>query len=765
MRTLYWKQLLIVCGTLWMTAPVAAQTPPPAEAFFANNAFDDAVLSPSGRYLAVRTGFAGKRDTLAVLDLETGQPASVIGNDRTDVGAFQWVNDTRLVYNVHDSTIAPGEEALGHGMYGIDVDGSHFRTLASRYSVVVNYDEAALVYMFDQQGPQNTPFRHVLVAHYAYDGHYDRTHILRIDTVTGAGEYVAAPYEPAHKYLLDFQGNLRLAISSFEIGTIIQYRNPKDNAWSVVASFGSRDTRAHIKPLGFGPDGTLYVIANAGENLATLRTLDVATGKLSKDALVATPGYDFAGTLIYNRKKILGVRLTTDAESDIWFDPAMQAIQDAVDKALSATVNLLSVAADPDAPRVLVESYSDRQPRTFSLYNVKTGKLELSVPPYPLIQPAAMGRQEAIHYTARDGLAIPGLLTLPPGGKRKDLPMVVLVHGGPWVRGATWGWNAESQFLATRGYAVLEVEFRGSTGLGAAHFEAGFRQWGLAIQNDIADGTRWAIAQGIADPKRICIAGASFGGYATLMGLVNDPDLYRCGVEWAGVTDIDLMFSTSWWDKADFSEAALHYSMPHMIGDPVRDAAQLRATSPLRQAARITQPLLLAYGREDRRVPIVHGRKFQKAVTPTNDRVEWIDYRGEGHGWSQADEPHRFLETRRELFVRGNIGKPAGSRPTRFFLKELSCTCFRFRCVRAAVLILAAMCCATVVPASCRRAPAAPVPPSRPFFQHAAFGRCRALAERQDCWRPVSSTRTATDVLAVIDLESRAAKIVAGYAD
>lgn len=654
MHRFYWKQLLVACGALLAMAPVSAQAPAPVEAFFANNVFGNALLSPSGRYLAVRSGQPGKRDALAVIDLDTGKPASLIGNDDNDVDEFQWVNDTRLVYSVQDRTAPASEQELGPGVYAIDADGSHFKVLASRRASVSEKD-AWQSYLLEQQGPQTTPFRHIQAAHYRWDGKYDRSYIERIDTNTGKREWVLVPFEAAHHFLLDFQGKLRLAVASFETGTVIYYRDPGTDQWDVLASYAERDLRTHIKPLGFGPDGTLYVIANAGENLATLRTMDVKTGALSKDALVATPGYDFDGTLVYNRKKVLGVRLTTDAEANIWFDPSMQAIQNAVNKALPATVNLLSVAADPDAPRVLVESYSDRQPHTFSLYNVQAGRLELSAAPYPLIVPAAMGRQEPLQYKARDGLSIPGLLTLPPGGKRKNLPMVVLVHGGPWVRGASWGWRPESAFLASRGYAVLEVEFRGSTGFGAAHFEAGLKQWGLAMQNDIADGTRWAIAQGIADPKRICIAGASYGGYATLMGLVNDPDLYRCGVEWAGVTDIDMMYTGSWFDKSDISEGALHYSMPFMIGDPVQDAAQLRATSPLRRAARIKQPLLLAYGREDRRVPIVHGRKFLTVVSRTNEHVEWIDYRGEGHGWSQPQNRIDFWR-RVESFLYRQIG-------------------------------------------------------------------------------------------------------------
>jgi len=220
---------------------------------------------------------------------------------------------------------------------------------------------------------------------------------------------------------------------------------------------------------------------------------------------------------------------------------------------------------------------------------------------------------------------------LPPGYKKgQQYPMVVLVHGGPWVRGASVMWAADPQFLATRGYVVVEPEFRSSVGYGDALFRAGFKQWGLAMQDDVADAARWAIAQGYADPKRICIAGASYGGYATLMGLIRDPDLFRCGVEWVGVTDIELMYTIAW---SDASDQWRDYGMPVLVGDREKDAEQLRNTSPLQLAAKIKQPLLMAYGGADRRVPIDHGRKLHSALSGSNPNVEWVVYPDEGHGW------------------------------------------------------------------------------------------------------------------------------------
>ncbi len=353
---------------------------------------------------------------------------------------------------------------------------------------------------------------------------------------------------------------------------------------------------------------------------------------------------------------MLGFRIVAESESTMWFDPAMKALQADIDKSLPGTINMLSVPTRAETPWVVVESYSDVLPKTLMMYNTATKTFKRIGSTYPAIKAEQMGSQQAISYTARDGLTIPGLLTLPPGGKRAGLPLVVLVHGGPFVRGSSWGWRNESQFLASRGYAVLEPSFRGSTGFGMKHYRAGWKQWGLKMQDDIADGTKWAIAQGIVDPQRICIAGASYGGYATLMGLVNDPALFKCGVNWVGVTDIALLHNGQWHFESDATERQLKYGLPLMVGDLVKDAAQLKATSPIELASRITQPLLLAYGGADRRVPKFHGTLFHDAVKKTNPHVEWVLYPEEGHGWDLPETRVDFWG-RVEKFLDKNIGK------------------------------------------------------------------------------------------------------------
>lgn len=304
-------------------------------------------------------------------------------------------------------------------------------------------------------------------------------------------------------------------------------------------------------------------------------------------------------------------------------------IQAQIDRLLPDTNNLID-CGNCDQPRVvLVSASSDRQPVSFLLFDVAAGTLKPLAGSRPWIKPPTMAAREFKHFAARDGLSIPVHVTR-PADQAGPAPMVVLVHGGPWARGPGWTWEPQSQFLASRGYVVVEPEFRSSTGYGGKLFRAGWKQWGLAMQDDVTDAARWALAQGFADPKRICIAGASYGGYATLMGLIREPGLFRCGVEWVGVSDIDLVFATNWHLDID---NARDFGMPVLIGDRETDAAQFAATSPLRLASGLKQPLLMAYGGLDGTVTLAHGTKMRNALRAHNPNVEWIEYPDEGHGW------------------------------------------------------------------------------------------------------------------------------------
>ncbi|CAN7588054.1 prolyl oligopeptidase family serine peptidase [Pseudoduganella sp. LjRoot289] len=642
--------------------PAAAPTavPIPASHFFDNPGFSRPRLSPSGSHLAVLTTGPRQRLRLGVLDLRDLSAKVVADFGDGDVGDFRWISEERLMYTLADRQAAQGETRYAPGLYAVNRDGTGYRQLARTMGqpFVGNGEYSTLLpwhtFMLRQAGPQDGA--QVYLANVLYEGIgvTPKVELLRLNTLNGKSTEFDGP-TGMRSWMLDHGGAPRLAISASGDSTLIHYRDPASGAWRELSRYSAyTGANQAFEPLAFGPDGMLYVAANAGGNFKALYTLDPATGKLGKEPLLRLQGYDFKGDLIFGADKLLGVAFEADGKGIEWLDAGMKAVQQAVDARLPHTVNLVTPPARPQTPWVLVSAYSDRQPMVHMLYNTQTKVLQRLGDSHPAIKPSQMGSQDMVRYKARDGLEIPALLTLPKG-RDKNLPLVVLVHGGPYVRGDSWGWSADVQFLASRGYAVLQPEFRGSTGFGSAHFRAGWKQWGLKMQDDIADGTRWAIAQGYADPQRVCIAGASYGGYATLMGLVNDPGLYKCGVNWVGVTDIELMYKGQWTFQSDLPEEWKRYGLPALVGDLEKDAEQLKATSPLAQAARITQPLLLAYGGADRRVPMYHGTKFRDAVKATNKGVEWVEYEHEGHGWYLPETRIDFW-TRVERFLNRHIG-------------------------------------------------------------------------------------------------------------
>lgn len=652
------------------TAPAAmAQAPvplPSVEKFFGSSPFGGATLSPNGTFLAVRSGAPDKHDFLVVIDLAANKGTVVAAYDDADVADFRWISDERLVFTVRDKKVAPGDMRHGPGLFAVNKDGSTLVQLADRYHESVGGVSAVgrkllpwHTFMLEQRGAQDSEYIYVASPVWDTAGKHRYSNLLRLNTITGQTQSVPRPGE-VKGWMLDNKGEPRLASGVEKDTGTFYYRDPGTDKWRVLYTYKLFSKgRDDVTPEGFGADGSLYVSARLnGADTSSLHKMDVMTGKIDPTPLVSTPGYDFKGSLITNKDRLLGVLVTTDATGQEWVDPQMKALQQEVDKLLPATINLLGGARRSESPWIAVTGYSDAIPPTYWLYNKETKAISKVGESRPGIDPKQMGRQQFIRYKARDGLEIPALLTLPPGAKKTGLPMVVLVHGGPWVPSNTYGWHPQSQFLASRGYAVLEPAFRGTLGFGANHFLSSWKQWGLAMQNDVADGTRYLIGKGIADPKRICIAGASYGGYATLMGLVNDPDLYKCGINWVGVTDINLMYKGSWNYESDMSEEWKRYGMPEMIGDPVKDAQQLKATSPIVQAARITQPLILAYGGVDVRVPIYHGKQFYDAVTKTNKNVEWIEYPEEAHGWSLPKNNYDFW-TRVEKFLDKNIGSGA----------------------------------------------------------------------------------------------------------
>ena len=634
---------------------------PGPEGFFQHPRMTDASISPDGQTVAMAIASQkGAAVGLVALDLKTMKLTSLATFDDQDVANFHWVNDHRLVFDLQDTNTAVGELHSAWGLYGVDTDGTHLRLLVSQYGqpwVTNGTDTPPL--------PWNTSFLSTIgdqsgndVYVIKYDAFDDKevkhSQLQVLDTLRGKVRDRDAPLH-AVRWVFDRKGELRVVTTADGDRERVLTRDVAADKWTQAADFPLYGLSGGFTPDFIDGDGTLYVSANENFDTTAVWNFDLAKNKLAAEPFLQSRRYDLDPDYITAGGKLVGLRYAVDAEVTQWLDPKYEALQAAVDKRLPSTVNRLSIAARGDGRFVVVHAYSDRLPGMWMLYEVPTGKLSMLGNAQPDVDFKKMSSMDQVHYAARDGLDIPAYLTVPHGKPRKDLPLVMLVHGGPYVRGRVWGWDPEVQFLAARGYAVLEPAFRGTTGYGTKLYEGGLKQWGLAMQDDVADGVKWAVAQGIADPKRVCIAGASYGGYAVLMGLIKDPDVYRCGVDWVGVTDINLMYTNDW---SDASDSYKRYGMPVLIGDRVKDAAQLKATSPIENAGRIHAPVLLAYGGKDRRVPLEHGEKFRDALTRQSGvKPEWVVYDQEGHGWRNLDTRIDFWN-RVARFLDTNIGAP-----------------------------------------------------------------------------------------------------------
>jgi len=626
--------VLLVQG-LFVIAAAAAEAPVAVspEPYFRVADYGLLRLSPSGQYIAGIVPSRG-RGSLAVLDIATGKLSSLSTFDGGDIVRFDWVNDNRLVFTVADLQAGLGDDR-GGGLFAIDRDGTNFRELAPTVKKLI--DGNSFVYRYARMlSPLLDGSDDILVISNDVNAQYPD--VYRMNTATGR-KTLKSLDKPGDVigWVADTKGAVRAAVTS-DKGTVthVWWRPSEDAKWVEIGTYGT--TGGRMTPVAFDGDGTLIVAADIGRDTTALYRYDTANRKLG-ELLAAHPNADIEGGVRFDRTKnrIVGVGYDAERPGTAWFDDDWARLQATVDASLPDHVNVLTRG---EAPRVLVYSYSDRDPGSYYLLDLTRRKLELVAATRKAIKPEAMPAREAVRYPARDGLEIPAYVTLPKGIPPKNLPLVVLVHGGPWVRGGHWGWESEAAYLAALGYAVLEPDFRSSRGWGRKLFEAGFKQWGRAMQDDLNDGMDWLAKRGTVDPARACIMGASYGGYAVMMGLARDPERWKCGVNYVGVTDINLFFDVAWADYAysDF----IQYTAKEMIGDPDKDAAMLKAASPLANAAKIRAPVLMAYGAQDYRVPLVHGEKMRDALKAQGTPVEWVVYTEEGHGFQLEANRYDF---------------------------------------------------------------------------------------------------------------------------
>jgi dipeptidyl aminopeptidase/acylaminoacyl peptidase len=600
----------LACLALCLAQLPALAAPPSVQDFFRNPEKAGFSLSQDGKYLGWVAPYQNRLNVF-VRPLAGGPEVRVTSETARDISGYFWKGD-RILY-VKDFG---GDE--NYHVVSVDLSGKDLRDLTPgdklRAEMVDDLEDDA---------------QFVLLSHNRRDPQvFD---VFRVDVRTGQETLVAQNPGNITGWLTDHAGKLRIAITTDGVNSSLLYREKEADPFKAILTTNFKDS---VSPLLFTFDNKrLYVSSNRGRDRSAAFEFDPAIAKEGK-LVFEHPEVDVSG-LAYSRKRkvLLTAYYTTWKTERQFLDPEAKAMHDRIQAQLPG-YEVFFGGNDKAEEKFIVSTSSDRTRGSRYLYEKATGKLTPLGEVSPWLKEADMAAMKPVTYTSRDGLTIHGYLTLPKGKAARNLPVVVNPHGGPWARDE-WGFNPEVQFLASRGYAVFQMNFRGSTGYGRKFWEASFKQWGGTMQDDITDGVAWLVKQGIADPKRVAIYGGSYGGYATLAGITLTPDLYAAAVDYVGVSNLFTFMKSipPYWKP--FLEM-----MAEMVGDPVKDKVRMEATSPAFLADRIRTPLFIAQGAKDPRVNKAESDQMVEALRKRGVEVEYLVKDNEGHGFH--NEENRF---------------------------------------------------------------------------------------------------------------------------
>jgi dipeptidyl aminopeptidase/acylaminoacyl peptidase len=583
----------------------------PLEDFFRNPEKTAFQLSPNGEYFSYLAPWESR---LNVFVQKTGADSAVRITSETerDIAGYLWKGNERLLF-LKDT----GGDENFH-LYGVNADGSDLKGLTV-------FEKVRTTFIDDLKEDEDE----VIIGLNKRDATVFDPY--RLNVITGEMTMLAENPGNIMGWMTDHDGKLRLAITSDGVNNTILYRDTEEVDFRPVLTTSFRET---VSPVLFTFDNEMvYALSNLERDKTALVKFDVANGK-EAEVLFETQEADIEG-VDYSRKdkKLLSVTWTTDKNKMYFFDAEAEAMQKELEEKLpgyEVSVGSHNKAED----KFMVRKYSDRTRGAYYFYDKNTNELTKLAELSPWLNENHLCEMQPISYTSRDGLTIQGYLTLPLGYEAKNLPVVVNPHGGPWARDY-WGFNPEVQFLANNGYAVLQMNFRGSTGFGKEFWESSFKQWGRTMQDDITDGVKWLIDQGIADPDRIAIYGGSYGGYATLAGLTLTPELYAAGVDYVGVSNLFTFMNTIppyWKPMLDM--------LYEMVGNPETDSLLLAEVSPVFHVDKIKAPLFVAQGANDPRVNKDESDQIVDALEARGIDVEYMVKDNEGHGF--RNEENRF---------------------------------------------------------------------------------------------------------------------------
>jgi dipeptidyl aminopeptidase/acylaminoacyl peptidase len=593
------------------------RTPPliPLRDFFRNPETAAYQISPNGQSIAFLRPYENRLN-IWVQRVEGGAARRITGVTERDITHYFWKTDRYILF-FQDSG---GDE--NYHVFSADPGGENVRDLTPFPDVQVRLVDdlhehpSEIIVALNQRNKE------------IFDAY-------RLSVETGEITCIAENPGTIEHWVTDHDGNIRVATTTDGVNASLLYRRSVEQPWRTLLTTSFRES---FNPQFFTFDNRrLYGVSNLGRDKLAAIELDLDTGQ-EVQVLAKNSQVDISALSYSRKRKVLMLAVFTTWKTErFFFDQEIEALYQELEWRLPG-YEIAITSTNDDETVFVVRTFNDRSLGAFYLYDAPSRELTKLADRAPWLPEDQLSEMNPIEYRARDGLTIHGYLTLPRGREPKSLPVVINPHGGPWHRDS-WTFIPEVQFLANRGFAVLQMNFRGSTGYGRKFWEAGFKEWGGKMQDDITDGVDWLIQQSVADPTRVAIYGASYGGYAVLEGLVKTPDLYAAGVDYVGVSNLFTFLKTipPYWTP--YLEM-----MYEMVGNPEKDKEWLQQHSPALNAEKIRKPLLVAQGAKDPRVNINESNQIVDALKKRGVEVEYMVKENEGHGFQNEENRFDFYE-------------------------------------------------------------------------------------------------------------------------